>query len=170
MSSRVDRGGLPLSTSSDAAAALYREGVDLGLSGWPGAEAAFDQALALDPDFALALAARARTHLIAADYAAARKMIGEAEAAVLAAVRLQGATWRPVVATEATEPSAHRARPALALVTPVGPAARAAPLTTRACGAVTAPGTTCTAAAAAHRPRPTRLVFRELALALVALA
>ena len=84
MSSRVDRGGLPLSTLSDAAAALYREGVDLGLSGWPGAAAAFDQALALDPDFALALAARARTHLIAADYVTARKMIGEAEAAVLA--------------------------------------------------------------------------------------
>lgn len=84
MSSRVDRGGLPLSTSSDAAAALYREGVDLGLSGWPGAAAAFDQALALDPDFALALAARARTHLIAADYAKARAMIGEAERAVAA--------------------------------------------------------------------------------------
>ncbi len=83
MSSRVDRGGLPLSTSSDAAAAFYREGVDLGLSGWPGAAGAFDQALALDPDFALALAARARAYLIAADYAKARAMIVEAEAAVL---------------------------------------------------------------------------------------
>ena len=82
MSSRADRGGLLLSTSSDAAAALYREGVDLGLSGWPGAAEAFDQALALDRDFALALAARARTHLIAADYAQARAMIGEAETAV----------------------------------------------------------------------------------------
>lgn len=82
MSERVDRGGLPLSTSSDAAAALYREGVDLGLSGWPGAAAAFDQALALDPDFALALAARSRTHMIAADYAKARAMIGAAETAV----------------------------------------------------------------------------------------
>jgi tetratricopeptide (TPR) repeat protein len=84
MSSRADRGGLPLSTSSDAAAAHYRDGVDLGLSGWPGAAEAFDQALALDPDFALALAARARTHLIAADYAEARAMIGAAETAVLA--------------------------------------------------------------------------------------
>lgn len=84
MSSRVDRGGLPLSTSSDAAAAHYRDGVDLSLSGWPGAAEAFDEALALDPDFALARAARARTLLIAADYVQARTMIGEAEAAVQA--------------------------------------------------------------------------------------
>ena len=84
MSSRVDRGGLPLSTSSDAAAAHYRDGVDLSLSGWPGAAEAFDQALALDPDFALARAARARTLLISADYVQARTMIGKAEAAVQA--------------------------------------------------------------------------------------
>jgi hypothetical protein len=81
MSLRVDRGGLPLSTSSDAAAALYRDGVDLSLSGWPGAAEAFDQALTLDPDFALARAARARTLLIAADYGRARAEIGVAEAA-----------------------------------------------------------------------------------------
>lgn len=84
MSKRVDRGGLPLSTASDAAAARYREGVDLSLAGLPGAGEAFDQALALDPDFALARAARARTHLVAMDYAQARAMIGEAEITVRA--------------------------------------------------------------------------------------
>ena len=34
---RLDRRGLPLSTTSDLAAERYREGVDLLLSAWPGA-------------------------------------------------------------------------------------------------------------------------------------
>jgi hypothetical protein len=56
-----DRYGLALSTSSEAAAA-YRDGIDLMLSAWPGAEEAFDAAIAADSDFALAHAARARLH------------------------------------------------------------------------------------------------------------
>lgn len=58
--SHSDRYGLALSTTSDTAAAAYRKGVDLLLSAWPGADAAFDRALAADPNFALAHAARAR--------------------------------------------------------------------------------------------------------------
>jgi Tfp pilus assembly protein PilF len=62
-----DRYGLPISTSSSTAADAYREGIDLMLSAWPGAERAFDVAIEADEDFALAHAARARMHLIYAD-------------------------------------------------------------------------------------------------------
>ena len=37
-----DRYGLSLSTSSEAAAEAYREGIDRMLSAWPGAAAALD--------------------------------------------------------------------------------------------------------------------------------
>ena len=57
-----DRYGLPLSTTSPEAAAAYREGVDLMLAAWTGAAEAFEQAIAADPDFALAHIARARIH------------------------------------------------------------------------------------------------------------
>jgi tetratricopeptide (TPR) repeat protein len=57
-----DRYGLPLSTVSSDAAAAYREGIDLMLSAWPGATEAFERAIALDPDFALARVARARMY------------------------------------------------------------------------------------------------------------
>lgn len=57
-----DRYGLPLSTTSPEAAAAYREGVDLVLTAWTGAAEAFEQAIAADPDFALAHIARARIH------------------------------------------------------------------------------------------------------------
>ena len=57
-----DRYGLPLSASSAEAAAAYREGVDLMLSAWTGAAEAFERAIALDPDFALAHISRARIH------------------------------------------------------------------------------------------------------------
>jgi hypothetical protein len=67
-----DRYGLPLSTSSEAAAAAYRDGVDLMFSAWPGAAEAFDKAIAADPDFALAHIARARMHFIYADAKAAQ--------------------------------------------------------------------------------------------------
>lgn len=75
---RLDRRGLPLSTTSDLAAEHYREGVDLLLSAWPGADAAFDAAIAADPDFALAQAARARLHAIRAEMPAARARIATA--------------------------------------------------------------------------------------------
>ena len=67
-----DRYGLPLSTGSQAAAA-YRDGVDLMLSAWPGAEEAFDRASAADPDFALAHIARARVYSFYQQGDAARK-------------------------------------------------------------------------------------------------
>ncbi|TCZ63929.1 tetratricopeptide repeat protein [Roseicella aquatilis] len=75
---RLDRRGLPLSTTSDLAAEHYREGVDLLLSAWPGADAALDAAIAADPDFALAPAARARLHAIRGEMDAARARIAAA--------------------------------------------------------------------------------------------
>jgi hypothetical protein len=67
-----DRYGLPISTSSDTAAQAYRRGIDLLLSAWPGASQALDQAIEADPDFALAYAARSRSHLIYAEMQSAR--------------------------------------------------------------------------------------------------
>ena len=57
-----DRYDLPLTTTSERAAANYRDGVDRMLSAWQGADDAFDQAIAEDPDFALPYIARARIH------------------------------------------------------------------------------------------------------------
>ncbi|PPQ14088.1 tetratricopeptide repeat protein 38 family protein [Bradyrhizobium sp. AC87j1] len=57
-----DRYGLPLSTTSDAAAGAYREGVDLMLAGWTGMAEMLERAIAADPDFALPHIARARVH------------------------------------------------------------------------------------------------------------
>src|SRR5436305_14764334 len=68
-----DRYGLPLSTNSDAAASAYRDGMDRMLSAWPGAAEAFEQAIAADPDFALAHIARARVHSFYQQGDAARK-------------------------------------------------------------------------------------------------
>ncbi len=76
---RLDRRGLPLSTTSDLAAERYRDGVDLLLSAWPGAAEALEEAVAADPDFALAHAARARLHAIRAEPAQARARIATAE-------------------------------------------------------------------------------------------
>lgn len=74
----LDRRGLPITTTSDLAAERYRAGVDLMLAAWPGAEAMLDEALLADPEFALAHAARARLHAIAAQPAEARTRIAEA--------------------------------------------------------------------------------------------
>jgi hypothetical protein len=75
---RLDSRALPISTTSDLAAERYREGVDLLLLAWPGAAEALDQAIAADPDFALAHAARARLHTICAEPADARARIATA--------------------------------------------------------------------------------------------
>jgi hypothetical protein len=75
---QTDHRGLPLSTESAAAAAQYRQGVDLLLSAWPGPGAAFDAAIGADPDFALAHAARARVHALRGEGAAARAAIATA--------------------------------------------------------------------------------------------
>lgn len=71
----LDRRGLPLSTTSDLAIERYRDGVDLLLSAWPGAAEALEEAIAADPGFALAHAARARLHAIRAEPAQARERI-----------------------------------------------------------------------------------------------
>jgi hypothetical protein len=70
-----DRYGLPLSTSSETAASVYRDGVDLMFSAWPGAGEALDAAIAADPDFALAHIARGRHHFIYADVKAAQAKV-----------------------------------------------------------------------------------------------
>jgi hypothetical protein len=74
----VDSRGLPLSTRSEQAAALYREGVDMLLSAWPTAPSVVDAAISADPDFALAHAARARLHAIRGEAADARACIAKA--------------------------------------------------------------------------------------------
>lgn len=67
-----DRYGLPLTTTSDRAAAYYVDGVDRMLAALHGADAAFEAAIAEDPDFALAHLGRARVHQLNMEGAAAR--------------------------------------------------------------------------------------------------
>jgi len=86
--SHCDRHGLPISTTSDAAAEAYREGLDLTLAAWPGAAAMLERAIAADPDFALAPMALGR---VLATY-------GQADAA-----RAHAATARRLVAQHGTE-------------------------------------------------------------------
>ncbi|MDZ5111285.1 tetratricopeptide repeat protein [Pseudomonas putida] len=74
----VDRYNLPLSTISDTAAEHYRTGVDLLLSLWTGVAETLDKAIAADPDFALAYAARARFHVIRTEVADAKAKIAKA--------------------------------------------------------------------------------------------
>lgn len=98
----TDRRGLPLSTRSGLAAERYREGVDLLLSAWPGAAEALEEAIAADPGFALAYAARARLHAIRAEPAQAHAAI--ATAADLAA---RGGTERERGHVEALSLAIH---------------------------------------------------------------
>lgn len=80
--SELDRFGLALSTTSGEAAAAYREGIDLMLSAWPGADAAFEQAIKFDPDCAMAHAARARVYFSGAEPAKAKAAIALARSLV----------------------------------------------------------------------------------------
>jgi tetratricopeptide (TPR) repeat protein len=73
-----DRYGLPLTTTSEAAAAAYREGLDRILSAWVGADEVLELAIAEDPSFALAYIARARVHQIYAEAADARAKAAKA--------------------------------------------------------------------------------------------
>lgn len=75
---RIDSRGLPISTTSDLAAERYREGVDLMLSTWPGAAEVLEEAIAADPDFALAHAARARQHAMRVEPTKAKARIATA--------------------------------------------------------------------------------------------
>lgn len=67
-----DRYGLPLTTTSDRAAAYYVDGVDRMLAALHGADAAFEAAIAEDPDFAMAHIGRARVHQLNMEGTAAR--------------------------------------------------------------------------------------------------
>ncbi len=79
-STHQDRYGLALSTGSGAAAEAYRDGIDRMLSAWPGAAEACEQAMAADPDFALAHIARARIHTFHQQSGAARQQAATARA------------------------------------------------------------------------------------------
>lgn len=82
---QLDDHDLPIATTSPVAAGAYREGVRLLLSAWPGADGALDRAVADDPQFALAHAARARLHAIRGEGSAARTSIARAAELVAAA-------------------------------------------------------------------------------------
>jgi tetratricopeptide (TPR) repeat protein len=75
-----DRYGLAVSTTSTAARDSYVQGCDLYLSMYPGALAAFDQAIAADPGFALAFAGKARVQQLRGDVAAAKASMAAANA------------------------------------------------------------------------------------------
>ena len=74
----TDRYGLFLSTTSSAARDAYVEGCEAKLTMYPGAIEAFDRAIAADPGFALAHAARAHALLERGDAAAARASMAAA--------------------------------------------------------------------------------------------
>ena len=74
----TDRYDLPLSTASSVARDAYVQGCDAKLTMYPGAIEAFDRAIAADPGFALAHAARAHVLLERGDAAAARELMAAA--------------------------------------------------------------------------------------------
>jgi tetratricopeptide (TPR) repeat protein len=83
----ADRYGLPISTTSTAAADRYQEGMDGVLAFSLGAADRFEEALAADHDLALAHAGRALVAFFLGDGAGARAHIGRARARVSAATR-----------------------------------------------------------------------------------
>ena len=68
----IDRYGLAVSTTKADARDAYVEGVDLLLTVYPGAAAAFDRAITADPAFALAYVGRARAFQLAGKLEAMR--------------------------------------------------------------------------------------------------
>jgi tetratricopeptide (TPR) repeat protein len=74
----TDGYGLPLSTTSSAARDAYMEGCQAKLTMYPGAIEAFDRAIAADPGFALAHAARSHALLERGNAAAARSSMSAA--------------------------------------------------------------------------------------------
>jgi hypothetical protein len=77
----TDRYELALSTASSAARDAYVEGCEAKLTMYPGAIDGFDRAIAADPGFALAHAARAHVLLERGEAAAARTAIAAASVA-----------------------------------------------------------------------------------------
>jgi tetratricopeptide (TPR) repeat protein len=80
-----DRYGLLLTTASDRAAAYYVDGVDRMLAALHGAGAAFDTAIAEDPDFAMAHVGRARVHQLNMEGTEARAKAAKARQLAAAA-------------------------------------------------------------------------------------
>jgi tetratricopeptide (TPR) repeat protein len=74
----TDRYELPLSTASTAARDAYLQGCEAKLTMYPGAIEGFDRAIAADPRFALAHAARVHVLLERGDTAAARASMATA--------------------------------------------------------------------------------------------
>ncbi len=101
-----DRYDLPLTTSSDGAAALYRDGVDRILSAWYGADTAFDNAIAEDPAFALAHIARARIHQLNMEFAEARARTAHARQFATTATRRERQHIEIIAATIEGRPGA----------------------------------------------------------------
>ncbi|MBV8779685.1 MAG: tetratricopeptide repeat protein, partial [Alphaproteobacteria bacterium] len=81
----ADRYGLALSTTSTDARDAFIEATDLALTLYPGAVEAYDRAIAADPGFALAYAAKAQVLLRQGDAAAARTALAAAKDAAAAA-------------------------------------------------------------------------------------
>ncbi|MBV9555113.1 MAG: hypothetical protein JO032_20230, partial [Alphaproteobacteria bacterium] len=81
----ADRYGLALSTTSTDARDAFIEATDLALTLYPGAVEAYDRAIAADPGFALAYAAKAQVVLRQGDAAAARTALAAAKDAAAAA-------------------------------------------------------------------------------------
>lgn len=75
----TDRYGVAISTTSAAARDAYIDGVDLLLTVYPGAAAAFDRAIAADPSFALAHIGKARALQLSGDLPAMRASLTSAE-------------------------------------------------------------------------------------------
>ena len=78
----TDRYGLLVSTTSSAARDAYGEGCKAKLTMYPGAIEAFDRAVAADPGFALAHAAKAHALLERGDAAAARASMAAANSLI----------------------------------------------------------------------------------------
>ncbi len=75
----ADRFGLPLSTASTAARDAYVDASERALTFYPGALAAYDDALAADPDFALAHAGMAQVLMREGNVAGARAALLKAK-------------------------------------------------------------------------------------------
>jgi tetratricopeptide (TPR) repeat protein len=75
----ADRYELSLSTASAVARDAYVQGCELALTFYPGATDAFDRAIAADPNFALAHAAKAQVLLREGNVAAARAALAAAK-------------------------------------------------------------------------------------------
>jgi tetratricopeptide (TPR) repeat protein len=75
----TDRYGLGVPTTSADARDAYVEGCDLLLTAYPGAIAAFDQAIGFDPGLALAYLGKGRAQQLGGDVAGSRASLAEAE-------------------------------------------------------------------------------------------